>query len=1312
MGRPHRLGHWALLLLLGSPPTAALAELQRAAAGGKGEDWAALVAQVGGRGEQEIPAEVREWVERAWAAYSRGDAAEALRLQLEAMKWVDARLGPVHLLRAVVLNNLSLFLSAIGRRQEALAPIEEAVKIYRELAKTNPAYLGNLAGSLTNLGSHYIALGRRQEALSPTEEAVKIRRVLAKNDPSYLDDLARSLTNLGGALSELGRRQEALPPAQEALMIFRKLAEIDRAYLDDLALSLTKLGKALSELGRRQQALDPTKEALNIFRDLARLNPPLFLGDLAGSLNNLSIAYGELGRGQEALAPTEEAVKIYRELAKTNPAYLGNLAGSLANLGSRYSALGRRHEGVTPTGEAVRLYRELAKTDPAVLGDLANSLNRLGLRYSELGRRQQALGPTEEAVKIFRELAKTNPAYLAYLAASLSNLGLRYSELGRRQQALDPTEEAVKIFRDLGKTDGAFLDDLARSLANLGKALSELGRHQNALDSGEEAVKIIRELMKTNTANLGDLAQSLNSLGIRYTNLGRHQEALATTQEAVKIYRELAKTNPAYLGNLAGSLAHLGSHYIALGRRQEALATTQEAVKIYRELATTNTAFLDDLAMALSNLGTSLSDLGRRQEALGLTEEAVKIYRELATTNTAFLGDLAMALSNLGTSLSDLGRRQEALGLTEEAVKITRELKMSNPAYLGDLANYLTNLGVNYIELGRRQEALAPSEEAITITRELSNANTAYQDDLALAARNMAFLQLLQGNLNAAFLLLREAVGSEVTYLQAQLPLVPEARRAALVGAFGDRWQAPFSLAQRGDEGAALALFTRLNRQGLLQDIRRNQVLLARSGPHRPLFEQLTVVTNQLARPNVPQEEEKALLARKEQLEQELYRLLPQVKPRLVKPEQVALRLPADGVLVEFQRYQSINTSTGLDGPPRYLALVLTPKGAIHAVPLGDASELEPILQKALRLAGAPPDKFTAEAQLSKARAQQAMAEVRRRLLDALLPHIGAAKRWIVSPDGEIHRVPLAALPASDGDLNGATLGETRQLQVITTGRELLEEAPAPASALAALVMADPDYDTRLGTTAPGTRPQSTRPQTRSSDDLAKGWTALTHTQAEGQEVAALLGTGLISGVQATTTQLQRAQGPRIVHIATHGFFLPDRKEDLDAKGPFQGFTRLEMPLLAREDPQLRSGIVLAGANHPEASAEDDGRLTALEATELNLSGTELVTLSACSTGLGSQATGEGVYGLQRSLRVAGAHSTLLSLWEVDDNATKIFMLKYYKLLKQGVGRAEALRQVQRELRGQAGWSHPHFWAAWQLSGDGEALPMGDRLPR
>jgi hypothetical protein len=110
-------------------------------------------------------------------------------------------------------------------------------------------------------------------------------------------------------------------------------------------------------------------------------------------------------------------------------------------------------------------------------------------------------------------------------------------------------------------------------------------------------------------------------------------------------------------------------------------------------------------------------------------------------------------------------------------------------------------------------------------------------------------------------------------------------------------------------------------------------------------------------------------------------------------------------------------------------------------------------------------------------------------------------------------------------------------------------------------------------------------------------------------------------------------------------------------------------------------------------------------ATELNLSGTQLVTLSACSTGLGSQATGEGVYGLQRYLRVAVARTSLLTLREVDDAAAKACMLRYYSLLMQGMGRADALRKVQRQIRDFAPWSHPHFWASWQLKCPSRSCP-------
>jgi CHAT domain-containing protein/tetratricopeptide (TPR) repeat protein len=1025
-----------------------------------------------------------------------------------------------------------------------------------------------------------------------------------------------------------------------------------------------------------------------------------------------------------------EALRLQKQVVawvqSNRPALDVFRARALIILGAYLSAVGQRQEALPPTEEAVKINRELAKTNPAFLPELAGSLNNLGNRYSELGRRQEALAPTEEAVKINRELAKTNPAFLPELAGSLNNLGIWYSNLGRRQEALAPTEEAVKINRELAKTNPAFKGDLADSLNNLGVQYSNLGRRQEALAPTEEAVKIHRELAKTNPAFQGDLARSLTNLGNRYSELGRRQEALAPTEEAVKLYRELAKTNPAFQGDLAASLSNLGNRYSELGRRQEALAPTEEAVKVFRELAKTNPAFLADLAKALTNLGVRYSELGRRQEALAPTEEAMKLYRELAKTNPAFQGDLARSLTNLGNRYSELGRRQEALAPTEEAVKINRELAKTNPAFQGDLAGSLTNLGNRYSELGRRQEALAPTEEAVKLYRELAKTNPAFQEYLASNATNLAVLQLRLANPSAALPLLRETVSTEVTYLQGQLPLLPEARRLALVEVFGDRWQIPFSQAQQGEAGAALALFTRLNRQGLLQDIQRSQALLARSGPQRPLFEQLTLVTAQLANTTLTPQLQAPLLARKEKLEQELYRQLPQIQPRLVEASQIAALLPAGGALMEFQRYRSHDASQNWEtsfGPPRYLALLLRPDGTIRAIGLGEAAPIDAAVAEAVA-ASADPNR--------QAQAPQKLAEVSRLVLAPLQRELTGVRELFVSPDGELNRLPFAALPVAgpkdggiaDGPItaDGKTLGDAVALRLLTTGRDLLRlQQPAKAGG-APVLIANPDFNAASRSATGGA---SAAASTATGPSVLRGgqqrspgvrgltaWQPLGGTEQEARQLAPLLGGGaVISGPAATAAVVLAQRAPRILHIATHGFFLADQAPASGtATGARSGGTPSEGTAPAtptREDPLQRSGLVFAGANQPEANPSDDGYLTAAEATAMDLEGTELVTLSACETGLGGVQSGEGVYGLQRSLAVAGARSTLLSLWKVDDGLTATFMERYYNRLKAGQGRADALRDTQAEFRNNKNstYNDIRVWGAFQLSGDWRALP-------
>jgi CHAT domain-containing protein len=148
------------------------------------------------------------------------------------------------------------------------------------------------------------------------------------------------------------------------------------------------------------------------------------------------------------------------------------------------------------------------------------------------------------------------------------------------------------------------------------------------------------------------------------------------------------------------------------------------------------------------------------------------------------------------------------------------------------------------------------------------------------------------------------------------------------------------------------------------------------------------------------------------------------------------------------------------------------------------------------------------------------------------------------------------------------------------------------------------------------------------------------------------------------------------------------------------GALRLSRFATKIKDPLLRSGLALAGANHGK-SGEDDGVLTALEAAYLNLSGTKLVVLSACDTGVGEVKNGEGVQGLRRALVLAGSESQVMSLWPIGDEATKDLMIPYYMALREGEGRSEGLRQVQlRMLHGPKDRRHPFYWAAFILSGE------------
>ncbi len=258
-------------------PVAALEQV----AAQEGRPVAGLLAQA----KSEIPPEILALEMKARNLNERSEPQQALALMQQVMAWVNANLPRNDPYRAQTQSLVGALLATDGRHQEALAPTEEALKIYRELAKTNPSLLGDLARALNNLGMSYSVLGRRQEALAPTEEAVKVYRDLVKTNPAELNNMAKTLSNLGMCYGLLDRYQEALAPTEEAVKIYRDLAKTNPV---DLAMALNNLGLTQQELGKPKQARRSVAEAVAIIRQLAATNPA-FQEFMQGMLKNLEI---------------------------------------------------------------------------------------------------------------------------------------------------------------------------------------------------------------------------------------------------------------------------------------------------------------------------------------------------------------------------------------------------------------------------------------------------------------------------------------------------------------------------------------------------------------------------------------------------------------------------------------------------------------------------------------------------------------------------------------------------------------------------------------------------------------------------------------------------------------------------------------------------------------------------------------------------------------------------------------------------------------------------------------------------------------
>jgi CHAT domain-containing protein/Flp pilus assembly protein TadD len=925
----------------------------------------------------------------------------------------------------------------------------------------------------------------------------------------------------------------------------------------------------------------------------------------------------------------------------------------------------------------------------------ANRLNAQVERLSQAGRYGEAIPLAEAALAIYREQLGDSHLNVAY---SLNNLGLLYQNQGRYDEAEPLYLQALAIRRQhLGNN----AVDVAISLNNLAELYRLQGRYGEAEPRYLDSLRIVREQLGERHPNV---TFGLNNLGLLYQTQGRYDEAEPLYLDALAIRRQQWGNDHPAVGTSLNNLAEL---YRLQGRYDEAEPLYLESQAVFREQLGESHP---NVAGSLNNLAALYRAQGRYDEAEPLYLDALAIRRQLGETHPT----VATSLNNLAALYQIQGRDGEAEAFYQEALTIIRQqLGERHPA----VALALNNLAALYRLQGRYGEAEPFLQQALEIYRQqLGDRHPA----VATSLNNLAALHWSQNQPVQAITALRNAVAIEEFHLDLNLATLADDQRRDYVATLTDSTDVTFSLHLQGaiarQDAAQLALTTLLRRKGRILDAGVDSLQRLRqnlSPADQQRLDELTAARQQLATLtfNPFLNSGYADLARLEaeinQLEADLARrsAIFRAEAEPVDLAAVQAKIPADGVLVEYVRYRPFNPNTAQNpwGEPRYAVYLLFANGDIEAVDLGEATEIDAAIQSftlRLRDFGQSP---TAAARILSAQ-----------ILDPIQPYLTDRAHLIISPDSQLNRIPFEALQNAAGDYLLAQF----QISYLNSGRDLLKfDATAP-SRQPAVIVANPDYE-RAGFDSAQPANDSAQGAATSDNRALSGVEGrleqlqvgpLPGTAAEAAAIAPLLPNAIVlTEANATESALKQVQAPEILHIATHGFFLANvaRPEGENFRGLGVVSSTTPTPraaVISVENPLLRSGLALAGFNGRQ-SGDEDGVLTALEAAQLNLLGTQLVVLSACETGLGDIANGEGVYGLRRAFAMAGAETQLMSLWQVDDFATQSLMTRYYENLTAGMGRSEALRQVQLEMiNSQSPYAHPFYWAAFITTGDWRPL--------
>jgi len=823
------------------------------------------------------------------------------------------------------------------------------------------------------------------------------------------------------------------------------------------------------------------------------------------------------------------------------------------------------------------------------------------------------------------------------------------------------TDRALELSEELY---GPASLEMARTLRLAGELAWHNQDNAPARDYYQRALKI-HETLPDTPDSLLERAEAWNDMAVWLATSFDYQSAKADYERALPLYekalgherREVARC----LTNLAVTLNWLGD-------QAGAKADYREALRIYEKTVGPNHI---RVAVCLNNLAFLLMRTGQASEAAGMLRRALGIYE---TTFGATHQRTANLLSNLADALTASGEYDAAAPYYERAggtysalfgplntdVAANKSQRAVSLALAGKTSQ-ATELATDAEEISRAYFLIAvrtmPEREALLhIGAQASGRTTSGLNTLlSLAAAGAPGGPALNGTIRWRALVFDEIAarhragesGSpEVTRLAAGLASASEELAHLVVG---------------GPKSMTAAQYQAAVDRAREAKYQAERLLAEKSVPFRREFDSGQIGLSE-----------------------------------------VAAALPDDAALISFVRYPrtAFRIGAAAENPAAhfvfsYLALVLRHGQSQPAVvDLGDAAAVDAMVAEVRRKIGEEARDPGRAPRQSEDSYRRTAARLRVRIWDPLQPHWQGVKRLFIVPDGALDTVNFAALPVGEGyEVESGPL-----IHYLLAERDVAAAAPA-ATGSGMLMVANPAFEGRPDLASGAGRLRGAMAACGAYRDLH--FDSLPGTSREATSVAGIWRQAggvefSLEGARALKSSLlEQAAGKRVLHLATHAFFLDACAQASAATAPRAGG--------AVDNPLLLSGLALAGAN--DSKRPDEGILTAEEIASLNLDGLDWAVLSACDTGLGAIQAGEGVFGLRRAFQLAGARTVIMSLWQVDDDSTRLWMEALYRAhFLRGASTAESVRSatmtVLAHRRAAHVSTHPLYWASFLAAGE------------